>query len=46
MLAASAPPDSTVGGEKGYDVAGFVDEVRALGGRADVEHRERVVVTY
>ena len=30
MLAASAPPGSTVGADKGYDVARFVDEVRAL----------------
>ena len=30
MLAASAPPGSTVGADKGYDVACFVDEVRAL----------------
>ena len=30
MLAASAPPGSTVGGDKGYDVARFVDDVRAL----------------
>ena len=30
MLAASAPPGSTVGADRGYDVARFVDEVRAL----------------
>ena len=30
MLAASAPPGSTVGADKGYDTARFVDEVRAL----------------
>ena len=30
MLAASAPPGSTVGADKGYDVARFVDDVRAL----------------
>ena len=30
MLAASAPPGSTVGGDKGYDAARFVDDVRAL----------------
>ena len=30
MLAVSAPPGSTVGADKGYDVARFVDEVRAL----------------
>ena len=30
MLEASAPPGSTVGADKGYDVARFVDELRAL----------------
>ena len=30
MLAASAPPGSTVGADKGYDVARFVGDVRAL----------------
>ena len=30
MLAASAPPGSTVGADTGYDTARFVDEVRAL----------------
>ena len=30
MLAASVPPGSTVGGDTGYDVASFVDQVRAL----------------
>ena len=30
MLAASAPPGSTVGADKGYDTARFVDEFRAL----------------
>ena len=30
MLAASAPPGSTVGADKEYDTARFVDEVRAL----------------
>ena len=30
MLAASTPPGSTVGADKGYDVARFVDDVRAL----------------
>ncbi len=30
MLAANAPPGSTVGADKGYDVARFVGEVRAL----------------
>ena len=30
MLAASAPPGRTVGADKGYDTARFVDEVRAL----------------
>ena len=30
MLAASAPPGSTLEGDKGYDVARFVDQVRAL----------------
>ena len=30
MLAASAPPGSTVGADTGYDVARVVDEVRAL----------------
>ena len=30
MFAASAPPGSTVGGDTGYDVARFADEVRAL----------------
>ena len=30
MLAASAPPGSTVGADKGYDAGRFVDEVRAL----------------
>lgn len=30
MLAASAPPGSTVGADKGYDAARFVDEIRAL----------------
>ena len=30
MLEASAPPGSTVGADKGYDVARFVYEVRAL----------------
>ena len=30
MLAASTPPGSTVGADKGYDVTRFVDEVRAL----------------
>ena len=30
MLAASAPPGSTVGADRGYDVARFVDEVHAL----------------
>ena len=30
MLAATAPPGSTVGADKGYDATRFVDEVRAL----------------
>ena len=30
MLAATAPPGSTVGGDKGYDVTRFVDQVRAF----------------
>ena len=30
MLAASAPPGSTVGADKGYDAARFVDQIRAL----------------
>ena len=37
MLAASAPPGSTVGADKGYDTARFVDEVRGAGG--DPVHR-------
>ena len=37
MLAASAPPGSTVGADKGYDTARFVDEVRGAGG--DSAHR-------
>jgi transposase len=31
MLDASAPPGSTVGGDKGFDVGSFVDAVRDLG---------------
>ena len=31
MLAVSAPPGSTVGADKGYDVASFVDERLAPG---------------
>ncbi len=30
LLAASAPPGSTVGGDKGFDVPGFVARVRDL----------------
>ena len=30
MLEASAPPGSTVGADKGYDVASFVGDVRVL----------------
>ena len=30
LLEASAPPGSTVGADKGYDVASFVDDVRVL----------------
>ena len=30
ISATSAPPGRTVGGDKGYDVARFVDDVRAL----------------
>ena len=41
MLAASAPPGSTVGGDKGYDVARFVDEVRALEVTPHIAHKAR-----
>ena len=41
MLAVSAPPGSTVGGDKGDDVAGVVDQVRALAVTPHIAHKAR-----
>lgn len=39
MLAVSAPPGSTVGADKGYDLVRFVEELRALDATAHVARR-------
>ena len=39
MLHESAPPGSTVGADKGYDAARFVDELRALDVTAHVARK-------
>ena len=41
VLAASAPPGSTVGADKGYDVASFVATVRGLAVRPHVAQKAR-----
>lgn len=41
LLEASAPPGSTLGADKGYDVASFVEAVRALGVTPHVAQKRR-----
>ena len=43
LLEAGAPPGSTVGADKGYDVAGFVRDVRALGVTPHVAQKVRCI---